>query len=297
MPYAEYPKTNYYDSDLGELIGFYKKVTAEYATTLELITDVNNRLIKYQSTLPQYVQSLMTDAISQYVRDCENMGKKLTLAVEQVKASVVEEASRRELADEKLLTEIRSVSLKLNDTEKEFDRRISEMRLMILASNSSNRKMVDETVDYCRKLVEELPKSTYPIENHIRGELSTVDDAVADLYNYGITSCGFSAGQWHTKTHITAEFFKDSNVTCLDFWTHGRTILDTFSRQAMTFSPVTGQYVTVEKALKDLANYVKEYGITAGKYDSKEITAEEYDGKDLTAGNYDFNGKGELTDV
>lgn len=294
MPYAEYPKTNYYDSDLGELIGFYKKVSAEYAGTLEMITDVNNRLIKYQSTLPQYVKSLMGDAIRQYVNDCENMGKKLTLAIEQVKASVVDEASKRELADENLLSEIRSVSLKLNDTEKEFDRRISEMRVMILASNSTHRKMINETVDYCRKLVEELPKSTYPINNHIRGELSTVDDAVADLYNYGITSCGFSAGQWHTKTHITAEFFKDSNVSCLDFWTHGRTILDTFNRQAMTFSPVTGQYVTVEKALKELANYVKENGVTAKEYDEKELTAEEYDNKDLTASEYDFNAKGEL---
>ena len=49
--------------------------------------------------------------------------------------------------------------------------------------------------------------------------------------------------------------------------------------------------------MEQLANYVKEFGITAKQYDDKLLTAETYDNKDVTASEYDFNAKGELTDV
>lgn len=297
MPYAEYPKTDYYDQDLGELIGFYKKVASEYAGTLDAITKVNERLTKYQSELPKYTQLLVDNAIKQYAKDCENIAKTLTVAIEQVKASVVDEATKRGLEDEKLLAEIRAVSMKVNDTEKKFDRRISELRLMLLASDSANRKIVDNAVKYLENRLEQLPKSTYPLYNPIRNELDSVNHTVLDMYNHGLTTNGFSAGQWHTETHITCQFFKDSDIECLEFYTDGKPLLGSYKNRHMVFSPVTGKYVLIEKALAELTEYVKTFAITATGYDDTELTAKTYDDKNVSAENYDFNGKGVLTDV
>lgn len=297
MSYSEFPDTNYYDTDLSVLLEMYKKLLDDYDGLVSQITDVNNRLTNYQSRIPQYVSQIVAIEIESYRRDCDYKYSLLRQQIVAVKEDIESEVKRRELEDEKLKVEIDAMNKKFDTLNSQYEKKFSEMRLMILGSNAHNRKLIEECIAYCKGLVDNIPKSELPIFNPIRVKNDTINNMVKDFYNYGLTTNGFTAGDWHKETHITGKFFQDSEITCIAYWTDGKPLLGGYNNRHMVFSPTTGEYVPIEKALEQLANYVKEFGITAKKYDEKELTAETYDNKEITASEYDFNAKGELTDV
>ena len=297
MSYSEFPDTNYYDTDLSVLIEMYKKLLDDYDGLLSQITDVNNRLTKYQSTVPAYVANIVSLEIENYRRDCDYKYTLLRQQIVSVKEDIDAEVSHRKLEDEMLEVKIEEMNRKFDTLNSQYEKKFSEMRLMILGSNAHNRKLIEECVAYCKGLVEGIPKSELPVFNPIRVMNDTINNAIKDIYNHGITTNGFTAIEWHKETHITCRFFKDSAVTCLEYWTDGKPLLGAYNNRHMVFSPTTGEYVPIEKALEQLANYVKEFGITAKRYDDKLLTAEAYDNKNVTASEYDFNAKGELSDV
>lgn len=54
--------------------------------------------------------------------------------------------------------------------------------------------------------------------------------------------------------------------------------------------PTTGNTVGIQIALDNMYSELRQNGITASKYDSKNLTASAYDSKNITAKNFDING-------
>lgn len=100
---------------------------------------------------------------------------------------------------------------------------------------------------------------------------------------------------WH-KAHITAQYFKDSNISAMTYWMYGSTELGVHN---MMFSPVSGRYTTVKMAVYELADFLKvgEFSkLTASEFDALNLTAKNYDDKNVKAQSYDWHGK-EITNV
>lgn len=56
-------------------------------------------------------------------------------------------------------------------------------------------------------------------------------------------------------------------------------------------SPFTGEKITIQQAIADLASLHMTDALTAGAYDAKDLTASYYDGLAITAYQYDWNGQ------
>lgn len=56
------------------------------------------------------------------------------------------------------------------------------------------------------------------------------------------------------------------------------------------YNPVRGELTTIQKAINDIYDMARMFGLTAIQYDSLGLTAEEYDNLGLTALEYDQNG-------
>lgn len=56
-------------------------------------------------------------------------------------------------------------------------------------------------------------------------------------------------------------------------------------------SPFTGEKITIQQAIADLASLHMTDALTAGAYDAKDLTAAYYDGLAITAYQYDWNGQ------
>jgi hypothetical protein len=304
MAYAEseFPHTNYHDSDLRELIELYKKLVDEYQGTLNTITEVNNRLNKYESNVPHYVRFLMDEEIQKYITACKNEKLQLEAQIKMLENDINDVRSKLEREVRSLIADDNALADEIKEYRKEFlntlevyDRKFSEMRLMILASSSKDRQMLEKAIADMKKTVADIPKSELPVFNPIKVENDTINGAINDIYNIAINRLGFTAIAWH-KAHITAQYFKDSNISAMTYWMYGSIELGVHN---MMFSPVSGRYTTVKMAVYELADFLKvgDFSkLTASEFDALNLTAKNYDDKNVKAQSYDWHGK-EITNV
>lgn len=302
MAYSEFPHTNYHDTDLRELIELYKKLVDEYQGTLNTITGVNNRLNKYESNVPHYVRFLMDEKIQKYITACKNEKLQLEAQIKMLENDINDVRSKLEREVRSLIADDNALADEIKEYRKEFlntlevyDRKFSEMRLMILASSSKDRQMLEKAIADMKKTVADIPKSELPVFNPIKVENDTINGAINDIYNIAINRLGFTAIAWH-KAHLTAQYFKDSNISAMTYWMYGSLELGVHN---MMFSPVSGRYTTVKMAVYELADFLKvgDFSkLTASEFDALNLTAKNYDNKNVKAQSYDWHGK-ELTNV
>lgn len=302
MAYSEFPHTNYHDTDLRELIELYKKLVDEYDGTLSAINEVNYRLSSYESNIPHYVRFLMDEEIKKYITACKNEKLQLEAQIKMLENDINDVRSKLEREVRSLIADDNALADEIKEYRKEFlntlevyDRKFSEMRLMILASSSKDRQMLEKAIADMKKTVADIPKSELPVFNPIKVENDTINGAINDIYNIAINRLGFTAIAWH-KAHITAQYFKDSNISAMTYWMYGSIELGVHN---MMFSPVSGRYTTVKMALYELADFLKvgDFSkLTASEFDALNLTAKNYDDKNVKAQSYDWHGK-ELTNV
>lgn len=302
MAYSEFPHTNYHDTDLRELIELYKKLVDEYDGTLSAINEVNYRLSSYESNIPHYVRFLMDEEIKKYITACKNEKLQLEAHIKMLENDINDVRSKLEREVRSLIDDDNALADEIKEYRKEFlntlevyDRKFSEMRLMILASSSKDRQMLEKAIADMKKTVADIPKSELPVFNPIKVENDTINGAINDIYNIAINRLGFTAIAWH-KAHITAQYFKDSNISAMTYWMYGSIELGVHN---MMFSPVSGRYTTVKMAVYELADFLKVGNfskLTASEFDALNLTAKNYDDKNVKAQSYDWHGK-ELTNV
>lgn len=302
MAYSEFPHTNYHDTDLRELIELYKKLVDEYDGTLSAINEVNYRLSSYESNIPHYVRFLMDEEIKKYITACKNEKLQLEAQIKMLENDINDVRSKLEREVRSLIADDNALADEIKEYRKEFlntlevyGRKFSEMRLMILASSSKDRQMLEKAIADMKKTVADIPKSELPVFNPIKVENDTINGAINDIYNIAINRLGFTAIAWH-KAHITAQYFKDSNISAMTYWMYGSMELGVHN---MMFSPVSGRYTTVKMAVYELADFLKvgDFSkLTASEFDALNLTAKNYDDKNVKAQSYDWHGK-ELTNV
>lgn len=302
MAYSEFPHTNYHDTDLRELIELYKKLVDEYDGTLSTINEVNYRLSSYESNIPHYVRFLMDEEIKKYITTCKNEKLQLEAQIKMLENDINDVRSKLEREVRSLIADDNALADEIKEYRKEFlntlevyDRKFSEMRLMILASSSKDRQMLEKAIADMKKTVADIPKSELPVFNPIKVENDTINGAINDIYNIAINRLGFTAIAWH-KAHITAQYFKDSNISAMTYWMYGSIELGVHN---MMFSPVSGRYTTVKMAVYELADFLKvgDFSkLTASEFDALNLTAKNYDDKNVKAQSYDWHGK-EITNV
>lgn len=302
MAYSEFPHTNYHNTDLRELIELYKKLVDEYDGTLSAINEVNYRLSSYESNIPHYVRFLMDEEIKKYITACKNEKLQLEAQIKMLENDINDVRSKLEREVRSLIADDNALADEIKEYRKEFlntlevyDRKFSEMRLMILARSSKDRQMLEKAIADMKKTVADIPKSELPVFNPIKVENDTINGAINDIYNIAINRLGFTAIAWH-KAHITAQYFKDSNISAMTYWMYGSIELGVHN---MMFSPVSGRYTTVKMAVYELADFLKvgDFSkLTASEFDALNLTAKNYDDKNVKAQSYDWHGK-ELTNV
>lgn len=125
------------------------------------------------------------------------------------------------------------------------------------------------------------------IYNPVRGEQTTVQIAINDLYNefntYALTAAEYDA------LELTADEYDEIGLTAYEYDHYGQNHLLPDSPFIMR-DPFTGKMTAVKNVVYTLADLHRLYALTATDYDALDLTADDYDALDLTAYDYDFHG-------
>lgn len=325
MSYAEFPHTNYEDTDLRELIALYKKLVDDYDGTLEKINEVSARLDEYQNTMTPYINQQVDSRVQIAIQnfsstieaDINSINLKITNLnnktdkiqsdmldkIEALDVKINGEIGDLENTDMLLMSQLTTLNTALNQTNETIEKNRQQAIADLTAATMKLNKEIANKAD--ATLVESKLYTIQQIEalaNMLNSRIdsiaeSTGADAVRWLWQYGCCGNGLSAGEWYNMQEVTCEDWHKMNLTCVEWYTESREAYWRFDSRRKMFSPVTGEFVTVQQAVLELAAAVNPDMIKAGIYDNMKVTADEYDNMNMTAQEYDWGCIKEGEDV
>lgn len=160
------------------------------------------------------------------------------------------------------------------------------MRLWYYAHRYEDKKWLSDEIEKMRKEIADIPESKLPIFNYLRNKQTGVNQWVDDMYMLVLPIGGYSAIEWARATWLTAEEFNTSNISAIEFWVDAKRKLDDDRWKYYTFSPISGEFVWIGRALQEVANALNPDAVKAENYDDYKVKAETYDGKNVTANEY-----------
>lgn len=302
MPYGdwnEFPHGELQDGDAGhyELIKLYKDLLSKYTGTLDQITALSTRLDQYEAA--------MNKNISIFKQECLNaIDERVPQAVNTATADMTVRLSKleqKQISDFNLLSaeqdsisdEVASVQEALDNDRANNAAKFANAKLYTDLEVSTAKQFAQNRVDDAIDILTEYTDDTAAA---IRQEISQIQaasnyEAVKWIWENGIGANGFTAMEWYSFSSFTCADWNKSKITAIEWYTNGKFILG-YNNWIDTFlSPFSGEWTTVKGAIFELAEMLRQGGITAEDYDNLRIPAGEYDSKNIQAFAYDYDGR------
>lgn len=284
MSFFEFPHTRTYDSDLGWLIKKVSSIGNEYQELVDYMTQHKieyAELVDRVTHLENEIDSFETEIDNRFIQ----LQDELKTDIDEKIATVIAEVR----------TAIAGIDQALENLRNEFRQFKIETTGLVIQYYNLGKDYTDFKI---QELINSLPElTTVYVFNPIKGHITTLQEAVNDLYDlgrpYGITA------QEYDDLGLSAAEYDALEITALDYDLYALKIFEDAglikNKWHYMYDPFTGAYVPLQTVISELADLHKENPITAAEYDALEITAEDYDALEIEAVDYDFNGKAILT--
>lgn len=274
----DFPHTHFYDSDLRELLGMCKKLMDDYD---KLVADINS-LNEWRIAHTKDYENLLVKMV-ELENDIKQFEEDINTEFEQLKEEQKEEFDKLINEVNTYLAEVKvEISKEIERLRIEVNNAIAQINSLLQANNEYIRLYVENRL---QKFIDDLPEIlTVMVYNPYRGEVTDIQVAINDIYSiaciWGLTTIQYDS------LSLTASEYDALQITAQEYDTLGYKLLYKDPSYHM-YSPFTGEYVTVQTVIMELA-HLHMGGVTAEYYDGLELTAEEYDNKELTAFQYDW---------
>ena len=282
MPFEmKYPYTDLEHLNLDWLYNSMKNLLDEYSTIWEWIQndasnygDLLNRIVNLEASTSALQNQIINerndreDAINQVYQSMNDQYVRITNEYHALYDSILIEF-------ESMIVNIRQEMYNIRN----------DLINRIISGDAATLSYVDAEL---QTFLENLPDYEHLIiYNPVRGEQTTVQIAINDLYNefnvYALTAAEYDA------LELTADEYDEIGLTAYEYDHYGQNHLLPDSPFIMR-DPFTGKMTAVKNVVYTLADLHRLYALTANDYDALDLTADDYDALDLTAYDYDFHG-------
>lgn len=288
----DFPHTHFYDSDLRELLRFYKELQGkydglvadikalqewktqhegEYELLLERVTAIEGEIDDFEAE----VEAKFTDLEN----DLNNKFNALTAEIRNELAQTVLDINRlfNELKNQ-IESEIASMKLEIKSLEFELQQAIEDLR-----------EELDEYLDArFEQFIHNLPDYEHLIvHNPVTGTDTTIQVALDDLYA-SFNVFGLTAKQFD-ELGITCAEFDAKGLTAHEFDSMGYKLLGYPDPTYYMRDPFTGEIALISEVVMKL--FALHAGtMTVNEFEALDLTCAEFDAKETTAFNFDFFG-------
>ena len=288
----DFPHTHFYESDLRELIAFYKELQDKYNG---LVADIKalqewkeqhegeyEALLKRVTAIESEINNFEAEVEAKFTDLENNLNNKfnaLTAEIRNELAQTVLDINRlfNELKNQ-IESEIASMKLEIKSLEFELQQAIEDLR-----------EELDEYLDArFEQFIHNLPDYEHLIvHNPVTGTDTTIQVALDDLYA-SFNVFGLTAKQFD-ELGITCAEFDAKGLTAHEFDSMGYKLLNYPDPTYYMRDPFTGEIVLVSEVVMKL--FTLHAGtITVNDFEALDLTCAEFDAKETTAFNFDFFG-------
>ena len=278
----EFPNTNFYNSDLRELIAMYKKLVAEYDTIKAEIDEVTKKIEEFT----QYVDSIIDERINLKLKALTSRVSMLEVEMKQVEA----ELDNVNLRVDEIVKDIINLGIRIDQVKVELKADIAEVYIEF----GKYKESIDDIIQIeINKLIAYIDEHITKLDrldvvNPITGVYEDVQNVLNDICDSLLAGFGITAKEYD-ELALTAMQYDQLRITAIQYSTRGYLI---FYKQliARMRSPFTGEMDNYDNVIYRLADLHKNC-LTAKEYDDLSLTAQVYDDKQITAYTYDWNSK------
>ena len=284
----EFPNTNFYDSDLRELISMYKKLVKEYDNILEqlneLKTNIGSIVDEYlDADLGAFKAELLT-IINNEISELENEIRKEQKKLEDDMTKFKNDIS----------STIEQLRIDINNFEDIVDNRVqtiaNQIAQVYIDMAEYKHDMAElfelqrnELILYIQEHVAQITRLY--VTNPFTGTYEDIQDVLNDIAKYVTQSYGLTA-QEYDDLQLRASEYDAKRITAQNYSSRG--ILLFFKELYLKMrSPFTGFMDYYDKIIYQLAD-LHRGAYTAEEYDKLLLTADDYDGLGITAFKYDW---------
>lgn len=278
----EFPNTNFYNSDLRELIAMYKKLVAEYDTIKAEIDEVTKKIKEFT----QYVDEIIDERINLKLKALTSRVTMLEIEMKQVE----EELDNVNLRVDEIVKDIINLGIRIDQVRAELKTDIAEVYIEL----GEYKESIDDIIQIeINKLIAYIDEHVTKLDrldviNPITGEYENIQNVLDDIVDVLLSGFGLTAKEYD-DLELTALQYDKLVITAIQYSARGYLL---FYRELIfrMRSPFTGAIDSYENIIYSLADLHKNC-FTANEYDEKALTAQVYDDKLITAYTYDWNSK------
>ena len=287
MPFMnyEFPNSNYYDTDLRELVHLYKELKGIYESLEKEIQDTIDFVNNFEQHADELIDERIKVALSLYLQRLMRLEEK------------VKELEEKLNQDDGVLGMIESLKTAVADLQ----RQINDTNHLLAAEIQTVRELlhqykyeIDSYVDSKVSLLEQYIKDTVTkvdrldVISPITGLFEPIQKVLDEMYNILVRSFALTAQQYDSL-RLTAKQYDLYGITAYEYDTHSYFELYFKLTTNLMLSPFSGKMEKIEDVVNDLTNLHK-CALTAQEYDDRQISAGDYDGMEITAFVYDWWG-------
>lgn len=287
MPFMnyEFPNSNYYDTDLRELVHLYKELKGIYESLEKEIQDTIDFVNNFEQHADELIDERIKVALSLYLQRLMRLEEK------------VKELEEKLNQDDGVLGMIEI----LKNTVADLQRQINDTNHLLAAEIQTVRELlhqykyeIDSYVDSKVSLLEQYIKDTVTkvdrldVISPITGLFEPIQKVLDEMYNILVRSFALTAQQYDSL-RLTAKQYDLYGITAYEYDTHSYFELYFKLTTNLMLSPFSGKMEKIEDVVNDLTNLHK-CALTAQEYDDRQISAGDYDGMEITAFVYDWWG-------
>lgn len=279
---SEFPNTNFYNSDLRELIAMYKKLVAEYDTIKAEIDEVTKKIEEFT----QYVDEIIDEKINLKLKALTSRVTMLEIEMKQVE----EELDNVNLRVDEIVKDIINLGIRIGQVRVELKTDIAEVYIEL----GKYKESIDDIIQIeINKLIAYIDEHVTKLDrldvvNPITREYENIQNVLDDIVDALLSGFGLTAKEYD-DLELTALQYDKLVITAIQYSVRGY-LLFYIELIVRMRSPFTGAIDSYENIIYSLADLHKNC-FTANEYDEKALTAQVYDDKLITAYTYDWNSK------
>lgn len=172
------------------------------------------------------------------------------------------------------------------DVRKIVNNYFTTVRLWYMEHRYQDKKWLEDEIKKVENALANIPESKLPVFNWMRNRQTGVDEYLSDLYEFVLIENGYTAIRWERATWMSAEEFDMSGITAVQWEFDALNVLDDDRWKWSMFSPISGKWVWLGRAIQEVADALNPDAVSAGVYDGAQKTAQVYDALNITADEY-----------
>ena len=257
-----------YDASLS----YYEQLCKLTYKLNEVITNLNN----LEDNLPTYVKQAIDEALGGWEARMEAMFAEQNARI----------AAAEKKVDDAVTAMQEQLDKAIRDMEQTINAQLNALYLILVNGINANRAYIDSQISLLKSEFPDL--STVYVISPVDGNLVKIQDCLNDMYN--VLRYGALTAAQYDALQLTATTYDNKDLTAFVYDMYGLCELWSYLNVHRMHSTTTGELVAIPAGIYQLADYVRDGGISAEAFDNKELTAEGYDGKAVSAYNYDWSG-------